>query len=120
MVVQEDKKTLAMIMIVSFSFFDPLSTTPANAEAPLFIVGQEADDRKDAELAIRRSHNETWIDQLLMKLLGLIFRSVTSQGHQFKMAHSCIQCHKKEVTFSSLILRRGKRLLKVTYFAPHP
>ena len=72
MVVQEDKKTLAMIMIVSFSFFNPLSTSPANGKAPLFIVGQEADDRKDAELAIRRSHNETWIDQLLMKLFGLI------------------------------------------------
>ena len=58
MVVQEDKKTLAMIMIVSFSFFDPLSTSPANAEAPLFIVvGQEADNRKDAELPIRRSYN---------------------------------------------------------------
>ena len=80
MVVQEDKKTLAMIMIVSFSFFNPLSTSPANAEAPLFIVGQEADDRKDAELAIRRSHNETWIDQLLMKLFGLISLQLSLSG----------------------------------------
>ena len=51
MVVQEDKKTLAMIMIVSFSFFNPLSTSPANAEAPLFIVGQEADDEGEEQRA---------------------------------------------------------------------
>ena len=117
---KENKTTLTMIMIV-FHLLQPIVNLPCQWKGPsFFIVGQEADDRKDAELAIRRSHNETWIDQLLMKLLGLIFRSVTSQGHQFKMAHSCIQCHKKEVTFRSLILRRGKRLLKVTYFAPHP